>query len=102
MVTVALGPIFVIWYNAEAILLLLKQEPEVARLADLYLKWLSIGLPAYSFNCIIRFVETVGVSRKADSTCIQAILSIAGHIQRSDSNCYGCRSYQHPAQLYSR
>lgn len=36
---------FVVWFNAESILLLLKQEPEVARLAALYLKWVSIGLP---------------------------------------------------------
>jgi len=40
-------PTFVIWFNAEVILLLLKQEPEVAKLAALYLKWVSLGLPAY-------------------------------------------------------
>jgi MATE family multidrug resistance protein len=47
-------PIFAIWFNAEAILLALKQEPEVARLAALYLRWVSLGLPAYAFNCISR------------------------------------------------
>lgn len=45
---------FVIWFNAEPILLLLRQEPEVARLAGIYLKWASLGLPAYAFNCISR------------------------------------------------
>lgn len=45
---------FAIWFNAESILLGLRQEPEVAALAGTYLKWLSIGLPAYAFNCISR------------------------------------------------
>jgi MATE family multidrug resistance protein len=45
---------FFVWFNAESILLVLKQEPEVARLAALYLRWVSLGLPAYAFNCISR------------------------------------------------
>ncbi|CAE6467908.1 unnamed protein product [Rhizoctonia solani] len=47
-------PILCIWHSAESILLVLRQEPEIARLAGVYLKWLSIGLPAYSFNVVIR------------------------------------------------
>ncbi|KAH7911169.1 MATE efflux family protein [Hygrophoropsis aurantiaca] len=47
-------PILTIWFNAEAILLLLRQEPEVAHLAGLYMRWASLGLPAYAFNNIIR------------------------------------------------
>ncbi|KDQ60317.1 hypothetical protein JAAARDRAFT_56234 [Jaapia argillacea MUCL 33604] len=47
-------PIYVVWFNSEAILLLLKQEPEVAHLASVYLKYISIGLPAYAFNSISR------------------------------------------------
>ncbi|EIN09142.1 MATE efflux family protein [Punctularia strigosozonata HHB-11173 SS5] len=47
-------PILVIWFNAESILLALKQDSDVARLAALYLKYLSLGLPAYAFNCISR------------------------------------------------
>ena len=35
-------------------MLFLKQEPEVARLAAVYLKWASLGLPAYAFNSISR------------------------------------------------
>lgn len=54
VVAVTLIPMFVIWFNAEPILLLLRQEPEVARLAGIYLKWASLGLPAYAFNCISR------------------------------------------------
>jgi len=47
-------PILCIWQSAESILLVLRQEPEIARLAGLYLKWLSIGLPGYAFNVVIR------------------------------------------------
>ncbi|KAI0305257.1 MATE efflux family protein [Multifurca ochricompacta] len=49
-----LVPIYFLWFNAESILLFLHQQPEVAHLAALYLKWASIGLPAYAFNCISR------------------------------------------------
>ena len=34
-----------IWVNAESILLALKQDPEVAHLAAIYLRWASLGLP---------------------------------------------------------
>ena len=51
---VTLIPISAIWLNAEAILLMLRQEPEVARLAAVYLRWALLGLPAYAFNQISR------------------------------------------------
>ncbi|KAI9569367.1 mate-domain-containing protein [Boletus coccyginus] len=47
-------PIYAIWLNGEAILLVLRQDPEVARYAGIYLRWASFSLPAYSFNCISR------------------------------------------------
>ncbi|KAJ7255220.1 MATE efflux family protein [Mycena rebaudengoi] len=47
-------PMYCIWFNAEAILLFLHQDPEVASLAALYLRWVSLGLPAYTFNLISR------------------------------------------------
>jgi multidrug resistance protein, MATE family len=40
--------------NAETILLALRQEPEIAHLAGLYLKWFSLGLPGYAFNAVLR------------------------------------------------
>ncbi|GJE86748.1 MATE efflux family protein [Phanerochaete sordida] len=49
-----LVPIIMIWFSSEAILLGLKQEPEVAQLAATYLKWAALGLPAYTFNAISR------------------------------------------------
>ncbi|KAJ7636892.1 MATE efflux family protein [Roridomyces roridus] len=49
-----LVPMYWVWFNAESILLGLKQDPEVAYLASLYLKWVSLGLPGYAFNLISR------------------------------------------------
>ena len=47
-------PISFLWFNAESILLFLHQQPDVAHLAAVYLKYSSIGLPAYAFNCVSR------------------------------------------------
>ncbi|KAF9242288.1 MATE efflux family protein [Melanogaster broomeanus] len=47
-------PISAIWLNGENLLLLLRQDPEVAKFAGIYLKWALFCLPAYSFNCISR------------------------------------------------
>ncbi|KAG9313750.1 mate-domain-containing protein [Chiua virens] len=51
---IALVPIYAIWLNSEPLLLALRQDPEVARYASIYLKWASLSLPAYAFNCISR------------------------------------------------
>jgi len=48
-------PIGSIWLNAEDILLMLRQDPEVAHLAGVYLKWLILGLPAFGFNNVSRY-----------------------------------------------
>ena len=34
---------------------MLRQDPEVAHLAGVYLKWLILGLPAYGFNNVSRY-----------------------------------------------
>ncbi|PCH45028.1 MATE efflux protein [Wolfiporia cocos MD-104 SS10] len=49
-----LVPIILIWFSSESILLFLKQDPDVAHLAAVYLRWLTLGLPAYTFNAISR------------------------------------------------
>jgi hypothetical protein len=51
-----LQPILFLWLNAEKMLPFLRQESEVARLATIYLKWSSLGLPADAFNAISRHV----------------------------------------------
>ncbi|KAG6847975.1 hypothetical protein H0H93_004440 [Arthromyces matolae] len=50
----ALVPISIAWYNAETIFIALAQDPEVSRLSAVYLRCLSLGLPAVSFNIISR------------------------------------------------
>jgi MATE family multidrug resistance protein len=51
---VALIPMYLIWFQAESLLLFLRQDPMVAARAGLYLKYLSIGLPGYAGNLIMR------------------------------------------------
>ncbi|KIJ61489.1 hypothetical protein HYDPIDRAFT_169720 [Hydnomerulius pinastri MD-312] len=54
MTAFLLIPVVALWLNAEPLLLALNQDPEVARLAGIYLRCASLGLPAYAFNCISR------------------------------------------------
>ncbi|KIL62654.1 hypothetical protein M378DRAFT_25493 [Amanita muscaria Koide BX008] len=54
VIAFSLIPMYLIWFNAEQILINLKQDPDVAHLAAVYLRWVSLGLPAYAFNCISR------------------------------------------------
>ncbi|KAH6900841.1 mate-domain-containing protein [Coprinopsis sp. MPI-PUGE-AT-0042] len=54
VMAVLLVPVLLTWLNAENILLFLKQDPEVAHFAAIYLRWATLGLPAYTFNCISR------------------------------------------------
>ncbi|KAF9254752.1 MATE efflux family protein [Marasmius fiardii PR-910] len=53
-VAIIASPMLMIWFNSEAILLALRQDPQVAHLAAMYLRWMSLGLPAYGFNTISR------------------------------------------------
>ncbi|KAI6112391.1 MATE efflux family protein [Pisolithus thermaeus] len=54
LVCVVLIPMLALWLHAEPLLLGLNQDPEIAKLAGIYLKWASLGLPAYAFNCVSR------------------------------------------------
>lgn len=54
LIAMVLAPMLWVWFHAEPILLSLRQEPEIAKLAGAYLKWATPGLPAYAFNCISR------------------------------------------------
>ncbi|KAF8880025.1 mate-domain-containing protein [Infundibulicybe gibba] len=54
IVAASLIPMFFVWFNATPILLALKQDPEVVHLASIYLRWASLGLPAFAFNSISR------------------------------------------------
>lgn len=49
----------ILWFFSDAILIFLRQDPKVATLAGLYLKYLAPGLFAYGFiQCLLRFLQT--------------------------------------------
>ncbi|KAJ3820006.1 hypothetical protein EV361DRAFT_786437, partial [Lentinula raphanica] len=57
-----LDPMLCIWLNAKKVLVLLRQDKEVARSAVKYLAMLSFGLPAFSFNTIAkRYFQAQGL-----------------------------------------
>ncbi|KAK8858653.1 hypothetical protein IAR55_002882 [Kwoniella newhampshirensis] len=51
---VSMIPMFVVWWNIEGVLVTLGQERIVAERAGLYLRWLSIGIPGYGGNVLIK------------------------------------------------
>ena len=61
LLTLQLVPQIFLFWHAEPLLLSLRQDPDVARLASDYLKVLSAGLPAYAyFECIKRWLQAQG------------------------------------------
>ncbi|KAK1257268.1 MATE efflux family protein LAL5 [Acorus gramineus] len=49
----------ILWFYSEHILILLQQDPQVSKMAALYLKYLIPGIFAYgSLQCILRFLQT--------------------------------------------
>jgi len=92
-------PIFAVWFNAESILLFLHQRPDVAHLAAVYLKYASIGLPAYAFNCISRYDRDPIKGNQL--TFFQSIFPITGSLYGPNTNnSRGC-AYQRNSQLSS-
>ncbi|KAJ7581061.1 multidrug/Oligosaccharidyl-lipid/Polysaccharide flippase [Mycena floridula] len=62
VMSTAIIPMLSCWFNAESLLLALRQDPEVARYAALYLRWISLALPAYMFNAISRrYLQSQGL-----------------------------------------
>jgi hypothetical protein len=82
-------PVYFIWLNAEPILLFLHQQPDVAHLAAVYLKYASIGLPAYAFNTISRCA--LYPIKENQLTVFKSIFPVAGPLYSSDTdNPRGC------------
>jgi MATE family multidrug resistance protein len=51
-------PVLILWAFCEPILLLLHQDPEVARLSGIFIRWLMPGLiPQLLYNCILRYLQ---------------------------------------------
>lgn len=54
-------PVSVLWWNAEFILLAIKQDAELSRLCGLYLQWYLISIPAsIIFECCKKFLQAQG------------------------------------------
>ncbi|XP_077210651.1 protein DETOXIFICATION 18-like [Tasmannia lanceolata] len=52
----------VFWFYSEPILILLHQDPEIAKMAGLFLRYLIPGIFAYGFvQCILRFLQTQNI-----------------------------------------
>ena len=92
-------PIFFVWFNAESILLFLHQQPDVAHLAAVYLKYTSIGLPAYAFNCISRY--DLDPTKGNQLTFFQSIFPITGSLHNPNTDYSRDRAYQRNSQLSS-
>ncbi|CAE7222164.1 unnamed protein product [Rhizoctonia solani] len=62
LISLIIIPILGIWLNAEKILLQLRQEPAIAHLAGVYLRWFSLSLPGQALNIILRrFYQAQGL-----------------------------------------
>ena len=60
-------PQSLILWNSRPLLLALRQDPEVARLASDYLKVITFAFPAYAyFECIRRWLQAQGISRSLE------------------------------------
>lgn len=54
VMAVSMIPMIALWLNIEGVLLFLHQEPEVANLAAQYLRCLTIGIPGYAANIVLK------------------------------------------------
>ena len=67
------------WHSSRTILLLLRQDPEVAEYASLYLRWLSIGLPAFVCHIVFRrFYQSIGDFQTCLYFCSQFLTIYSG------------------------
>ncbi|KAI9025962.1 mate-domain-containing protein [Phycomyces nitens] len=57
-------PVCVLWWFAESVFLLLRQDPEVARLAGCYVRWMILGAPAFAiFEALKKMLQAQGIFR---------------------------------------
>ncbi|KAI8899252.1 mate-domain-containing protein [Globomyces pollinis-pini] len=71
-------PISILWYNAEDVLILLGQEPEISKLAGTFTRWMIPGLFAIFTNeCLRRYLQCQGIMKPSMYiTGFASILSI--------------------------
>ncbi|KAI8899250.1 mate-domain-containing protein [Globomyces pollinis-pini] len=57
-------PIAVLWYNAEVVLLLLGQDPQISALAGDFTRWMIPGLyPVFINECLRRYLQCQGIMK---------------------------------------
>ncbi|KAG5460980.1 MAG: multi antimicrobial extrusion protein, partial [Olpidium bornovanus] len=55
-------PVVVLWLHTEDLLLLVKQEPQLAALSGVYMRYLLPGLlPILVFECLKKFLQSQGI-----------------------------------------
>ncbi|RKP36692.1 mate-domain-containing protein [Dimargaris cristalligena] len=73
-ITICHVPIVIFWWYSESMLLALNQDPEIAHLAGLYLRYLIIGcLPNLLFECVKRYLQAQEIMHA--STIVLCIVS---------------------------
>lgn len=81
----------------------MRQEPEVAHLASVYLRWASLGLPAYAFNAISRrYFQSQGRRSRTYLTMCLLTLHSDRPIRRSNTYHSWRSARQRLAQLPAR
>lgn len=62
MIFVCFIPVAVLWFKAQPLLAMIVPEPELAELAERYLRIVSLGIPGYIlFECGKRYVQAQGI-----------------------------------------
>ncbi|KAJ1911619.1 ethionine resistance protein [Tieghemiomyces parasiticus] len=72
-------PIVLLWWHSEAILLLAHQDPDIAHLSGVYLRYQMLGcLPGLLFECVKRFLQAQGIMHASTLVlCFVAPLNMA-------------------------
>lgn len=97
----AVQPILAIWLNAEWILLRLKQEPVIAHLAGVYLRWFSLSLPGQAVSIVLRYVSYINSHVRLYTWYSQPVLPSPGaHAYPHLDHGHNC-TYQRSVMLGS-
>ena len=63
-------PIVGIWWNAEQVFLLLRQDPIIAKLAGEYVRWMILAAPAFAlFESLKKMLGAQGISMRQPMFC---------------------------------
>ncbi|KAJ9056806.1 ethionine resistance protein, variant 2 [Entomophthora muscae] len=67
-------PVSAIWWNTEFFLLAIKQDPELAQLCGLYLRWYLISIPAsIILECCKKFLQAQGIMKASTQILVLSV-----------------------------